>query len=396
MKKHQLPYPLHLIILVSAVYVSGAAQGLLLPLLSILLEDDGTSSALNGINATGLYIGVLLASPFIERPMQKYGYRPILLFGLAIVGVTLFLFPLYHNFFYWFILRIIVGVGDNMLNFSAQVWITVKSPPEKKGRNIAIYGLAFGLGFSTGPLLARLLFLGEAWPFIVAGLGCMLITLLCLYLKNDHPEGHEEIAERFQALSRYKKVWLLGWSGLMITFAYGFLEASLHGNFPVFALRSGYSVDSISVLLPIFVIGSIITQIPMGTLGDRFGRRHILIFSCILGIFGFSFDFLVANHFWPLAFGLLFTGMSVGSLFSFGMAYLSDLLPNGLIPVGNIMAGATFSFGSMIGPFFGGVLIQWVPSAFFLLIGLAIASALFSTFFHNKAIWVQDSERKVV
>ena len=46
-------------ILVIIVSISGFSQGMLLPLISAIFEKDGISSAMNGLNATGLYIGTL-------------------------------------------------------------------------------------------------------------------------------------------------------------------------------------------------------------------------------------------------------------------------------------------------------------------------------------------------
>lgn len=58
------------IILVIIVSISGFSQGMLLPLISVIFEGDGVSSTLNRLNATGLYIGTLLKSPFIEQPLR--------------------------------------------------------------------------------------------------------------------------------------------------------------------------------------------------------------------------------------------------------------------------------------------------------------------------------------
>lgn len=60
-------------ILVLIVSISGLSQGMLLPLISIIFEHDGVSSALNGLHATGLYIGTLLISPFIEQISYENG-----------------------------------------------------------------------------------------------------------------------------------------------------------------------------------------------------------------------------------------------------------------------------------------------------------------------------------
>lgn len=353
-------------LLIGAVFVSGASQGMLLPLISILLEHGGTTSALNGLNASALYIGVLIASPFIEKPTYKHGYKPILIIGLTLVMVSLFLFPIWENFWFWFALRLLVGIGDNMLHFAAQVWITLTSKPEKKGRNIAFYGLAFGLGFAVGPLLTRLLDFGIFYPFLITGGGCLVFWFLMLFLKNDHPEAYlPETGHENGSVFRYKKVFLLAWAGLITTFAYGFLEASLNSNFPVFALRNGYTLNDISILLPTFVAGSLITQIPLGSLSDRIGRNRLILFVSLLGTLSFIAAAIFSGSLTGLFITFLISGAFVGSLFSMGMTFISDLLPNNLLPLGNILAGVSFGIGSIIGPLIGGWSIALPNGGFF-------------------------------
>ena len=91
-------------ILVIIVSISGFSQGMLLPLISVIFEGDGVSSTLNGLNATGLYIGTLLISPFVEQPLRKFGYKPIIIVGGAIVFISLLMFPLWKHVVFWFVL----------------------------------------------------------------------------------------------------------------------------------------------------------------------------------------------------------------------------------------------------------------------------------------------------
>ncbi|MCY8507807.1 MFS transporter, partial [Bacillus atrophaeus] len=61
------------------------SQGMLLPVISIIFETQGESAAVNGLHATGLYIGVLLAAPFMEAPLRKLGFKPLIVIGGALV-----------------------------------------------------------------------------------------------------------------------------------------------------------------------------------------------------------------------------------------------------------------------------------------------------------------------
>ncbi|WP_062238582.1 MFS transporter [Fictibacillus sp. FJAT-27399] len=371
-------------VLVSIVFISGFSQGMLLPLIAILLEESGTSSTLNGLNATALYIGIVFASPFIEKPVRMFGYKKIIITGLILVTVSLFLFPWWKAFWFWFALRMIIGVGDHMLHFSTQVWVTSNSPADKRGRNIALYGIAFGAGFGIGPMMTRLAVYSEALPFIISGGFCLISLFVMTFIQNEYPETKSFNEAGMNTLSRYREVILLAWVALLPAFGYGFLEASLNGSFPVYALRHGIPIDWVSILLPSFIVGSLVFQLPLGLWSDRFGRRNVLLVCLFVGFAAFTAT-LFAGENMPLFLLLFFiAGMFVGSLFSLGITYMSDLLPLHLLPVGNILAGIAFSAGSMSGPLIGGWFIDTFKSgAFVYAISGMLLTLLVITFIHK-------------
>ncbi|MBM7645183.1 MFS family permease [Scopulibacillus daqui] len=370
-------------LLVATVFISGVTQGMLMPLISILLEDSGTSSTLNGLNAAALYIGVLVASPFMEKPTFRFGFKPMLMIGLLTDMIAIFLFPFWENFWFWFLLRFIIGIGDNMLHFSAQVWIMETSSPKKKGRDIAIYGFSFGLGFAVGPLMPRLLTYSIFYPFFIVALVSLVILIFMLFLKNDFPDAHfHDQPQEFGIMKRYKKVILLGWAGFITTFGFGFLESSLHGNFPVFALRHGLNIDDISTLLPAFVVGGLLTQMPLGSLGDRIGRARLILITTFFGTLSFAAAAFIYQSFIGLVIIFVIAGMFIGSLYSLGMTFISDLLPKSLIPLGNILASVAYGLGSMFGPLIGGTLIRTPGGGFFFGITGVIFIVFFSCLIH--------------
>jgi MFS family permease len=367
-------------ILVTIVAISGFSQGMLLPLIAVIFEKSGVSSSLNGLNATALYIGILLVSPFMEMPLRKYGYKPVIIIGGGLVVAALALFPLWQSFWFWFFLRLVIGIGDHALHFATQTWITSSSPTDKRGRNISLYGLFFGIGFAAGPLMTPLVNVNEALPFIVSSLLCLIGWLFVFSLTNDFPEQEVEINSFFNTLKRFKKTMKYGWLAFLPPFCYGFLESSLNGSFPVYALRSGIEVSSVSLVLTAFAIGSILTQLPLGVLSDQFGRRNILMMVLFVGFFSFTAASLFEHSFIGLFVSFLVSGMVVGSTFSLGISYMTDLVPKNLLATGNLLCGIFFSLGSLSGPIIGGIFIQffqtisffYIISTMLLILGLVI------------------------
>ncbi|PAV28105.1 MFS transporter [Virgibacillus profundi] len=377
-------------ILIALVTISGFSQGMLLPLLAIILEQNGVSSSINGLHATGLYIGVLIASPFMEKPMRKFGFKPIIIVGGLLVFISLALFPFWEALWFWFILRMVIGIGDQMLHFGTQTWITTTATKENRGRSIAYYGLFFGLGFALGPLMTRLLSVNEALPFFMSAVLSMLVWSTMLFVRNKWPEQEVDTVHASSSIGRFVQTGKIAWVALLPGFGYGFLEASLHSIFPIYGLRIGHDVGILSLIIPCFAAGSLITQLPLGILSDRVGRKPVLLFVLTAGIGCFLLAALMETS--VLALFILFTlaGMFVGSLFSLGISYMTDLLPRNLLPAGNLMVGITFSLGSISGPFLGGIYVEAFPGVSFFYLIVAVLIVIVG------AIYFQRGKRAVV
>lgn len=365
-------------ILVAIVSISGFSQGMLLPLIAVIFEQDGVSSALNGLSATGLYIGIIAVAPFMEPQLRKFGFKPLILVGGAMVILALLAFPLWKSVLFWFVLRILIGVGDQALHFSTQTWITSTSPHHKLGRNIAIYGMSFSVGFGAGPLFVPLVEVFEALPFIISGILCLIAWSLVFFLRNDFPEHSASSMGAKGTLQRFRTALVIGWVAFLPPLGYGFLEASLSAIYPVYALRQSFDISMVSYILAAFSVGAIATQLPLGELSDRIGRKKVLM----IALSGGGMSFLVATFFesnaWLTLALFVVAGMFVGSTFSLGISYMTDLMPRELLPTGNLLCGVAFSVGSLIGPAAGGLFLEVTEQLSFLLLITGILLTLFT------------------
>lgn len=377
-------------ILIVIVGISGFSQGMLLPLIAIILEQAGVSSSVNGLHATALYIGILIASPFMEKPMQKLGFKPIILIGGVLVFISLTLFPFWKALWFWFILRMMVGIGDQMIHFGTQTWITTTVSAKERGRRIAFYGISFALGFSIGPLMTRLLAINEALPFLLSASFSFLVWALMFFVKNEWPDQKGATVQSVGSLGRFVKTLKISWVAMLPGFGYGFLESTLNGVFPIYGLRIGHDVDMLALIIPCFAFGSIILQFPLGALSDRFGRKNVLLFSILIGALSILGAALLEESVLSLFIFFTISGMFVGSLFSLGMSYMTDLLPTSLLPAGNIMFGICFSIGSISGPFLGGIFVQLFPNISFFYLILGVLVGIFGAVYFKKDVALQE------
>ncbi|QHT60457.1 MFS transporter [Paenibacillus lycopersici] len=358
-----------LAILLSVTLIAGFNQGLLLPLLAILLDQRGIPSDVNGLNAMALYVGTFSMMFFVERPVRKFGYKPVILTGITVTGIATMMFPLCAYLWVWFVLRLAVGIGDSALHYCTQLWIVSSSPPDKRGRYISLYGMAYGIGFSLGPTGINLTKLGSWYPFAMNLLLFAIVFLFLMALKPEYPEAAQPSAENG---NRFLSVYRIAWFALLPAMLYGLLESTMNSNFPLYGLRIALSKEAISMLLPALGIGSLIVMLPLGALSDRLGRKGVLI-GCAFtaGLLFFALPLAGSNL--PLLFVLLaLIGGLVGSFFSLGLAYAADLLPKTVLPSANVIASIHFSIGSLIGPSLSGYSMSHISvNSLFIMLGSA-------------------------
>ena len=361
----------HLIILLFVCIAAGYNQGALLPLLTVLLEQDGVSAGMNGLNSTAMYIGTFATMFFIRRPVARFGYRPVIAAGLLLAAAASFAFPFWSSLTAWYALRLLVGVGDSALHYATQLWIVTTSPSDRRGRYISLYGMCYGIGFSIGPLGLNALTLGKLAPFALISVSMLLALALLRRLPSAKPAA--EVGEK--GGGGVGSVYRIAWIALLPAFLYGYMEASMNGNFPIYGLRVGFPEAQVSWLLLTIGLGSLALQLPLGTLSDRIGRRPVLLACGLVGGAAFACVPLAGDNGYAVAALFAVAGGLVGSFYSLGLAYAADLLPKGRLPTANVVASIHFSVGSIAGPYLGGLGIEhvsrasmfWLLGGFFLL-----------------------------
>lgn len=373
------------IILTIIVSISGLTQGMLLPLIAIIFERNDVPSFLNGLHASSLYIGVFLASLFLEGLLRKVGYKNLVVIGAILIAISMSLFPVFQNMTFWFFLRLMVGVGDNMLHFSTQSWLTETTPKHKLGRIISLYGLSFSLGFMAGPLLAKLHDVHESLPFILSAVFTITASALVFMLKNEFPEETTASISLRSTTVNFGKVMQTSWVAFLFPMMYGVLEACLNSNFPVFAMKQGIPVDLIILIIPAYSLGGILFQLPLGMISDKVNRNKLLVVVTFIGAVMFVICQLFSQN-GPLLVILFFvTGIFIGSLYSLGVTLMTEITPKHLLPAGNLMCGLIFSIGSIFGPIIGGLIIQVSHNTqFFSYIALILFAISIATLYDYK------------
>jgi MFS family permease len=166
--------------IIATVTVFAVAQGLTYPLLSFILERQGTTSGLIGLSAAMTPLGFVVSAPFIPALSRRLGGARLAILCSILAALTLIAIGLMQNVWAWMPLRFLLGVFANPLYVISETWLITITPAPRRGRIMGLYSSIVSAGFAIGPLSLGLTGT-EGWsPFMIgiaAFLACGFIVL---------------------------------------------------------------------------------------------------------------------------------------------------------------------------------------------------------------------------
>jgi MFS family permease len=199
-----------LLVIFLTVFIDLLGFGIVLPLLPIYADDFASEKA---IDNTGWLIGGLMAifsvmqflfAPIWGRLSDRIGRRPVLMIGLSgsVVFYTLFgIATVMKDLTLLFVSRTGAGIAGATIS-TAQAYIADSTSLKDRPKGMALIGMAFGLGFTFGPLIGFLAVpTGKGdpgpWPgYVAAGLSLIALLLAIFKLPESRKPDRPSAARR--------------------------------------------------------------------------------------------------------------------------------------------------------------------------------------------------------
>ncbi|MFF1545797.1 MFS transporter [Streptomyces sp. NPDC058291] len=127
--------------------------------------------------------------------------------------------------------------------------------------------------------------------------------------------------------------------------------------------RGSLSGFQVNALFGAYALGLVPALLVMARVSDRLGRRRVLLAALLLCALGSAVILFSGGAFGTILAGRILVGVSAGSAFGPGTAWIKELSDTGE-PAG---AGArrsalALTAGFAVGPLLSGVIVQWLPS----------------------------------
>ena len=330
------------------------ANGLQGSLIGIRASLEGYSSFAAGIIMTGYYSGFLAGAYFAPKRIKNVGHVRMFAAFASIASISILLHSLHVSFLGWFIMRFITGFCFVGMYTVAESWVNDLSDNEHRGQALSIYMIVSMSGSAFGQLFLNISSPETATLFMLVSILISISLVPILIVVSKQPDF--SVTEFLSIKQLYKASPL----GVVAAIIVGAAHGTLWGIGSIYGLKSGLSIEQVSIFMFTFVIGGALNQYLIGYLSDIYDRRVIILivsflaalFAVFAVIFNYSFIYL-------LIFTFIFGGLTV-PLYSLAIAHTNDFLTksemvaasSGLLMVGGV--------GLTIGPIIGGIAIDLI------------------------------------
>ncbi len=341
---------------IAFVSILGLGYGMLYPLLTVILEEQGVSGTLIGISTMAQSVGAILVTPFLPGILRRFGL-PALMVCSAVSEIALFAcLYVVQDVWVWMPLRILLGVSGSIAFFGSEYWIVAMAPAGRRGSVVGAYAFMVAASLGAGPLLLTVIgfegFLPFAIPILLSAIGTIPVILARRQAPRFAAEGGLADVPRFM------------FGNPTICFAvvlFGALEAGLLGLIPAWGVRSGLEPAAAVTLIGLAGFGTVAIQPLMGPAADRLNRRLLLALCAVVcAALMLCLPLLVGSRFglWTVLF--IWGGMSAG-LYTVALVELGARYDGRELAVGNAAMIMGYSIGAAFGPMAAGAMMDAIP-----------------------------------
>jgi MFS family permease len=308
-------------------------HGMLGPTLPLYAKSFGVSDTLVGLAVSAEGIGMLLAGLPSGMWLTRYGRKPVMVAGTALLTIANLALALAHLFPELLVYLLVTGVAGAMWSISRHAFLADLFPLRQRGRALSIFGGIGRIGAFAGPAVGGWIAkdYGFQAPFLFNAAVSLLTLVLAalLIVEIDCPTGTGPALDwrRLADVGRAHR-GVLGAAGTAQIFAQ-MIRNGRRTLIPLYAATQlGLDVEAVGYIVTVAGAVDMAMFYPAGIIMDRFGRKHAAIPSFLIMAVGMALIPFCHSSGALLAAAVLIgvgNGLGAGSMLTLG----ADLAPQG-------------------------------------------------------------------
>jgi MFS family permease len=369
----RVPLTSYLVVLVGCA--AGLTMGITIGGTGTMLNDLAlnTRSSVEavGIMSSLIFLTSLVAQLIAGVLIDRFGTRPILVFGAFAFGVGAWACALASSIPVLYFAALIAGLGFGGLGLSSMTMVTTTFP-EQRVRYIGLINVFFAIGTVVGPLVGGLAlrFTGSAIPILwLAGAVAFFALIIVLWGIPAQPGSSDEAKTGSGSSSVYlsSALWLCG----LVVILYSGLENGMGTWGPLYLNRSlTLTPETAAFLISAYYLMLTFGRIIVTVIGVRIAAHTILLISFAGTLLGGILLILGHENAVFTIIATLLMGISFGPIFPTMFALATAAFPQSPGKVGSIIASSGSLGGTLLIPLNGAILERGgtSPMTFYLLI----------------------------
>ena len=362
-KNANSPFSVGLPALYLVAFLSGISLGLFNPFISTLMKEKGYDNIVIGANSTLYFFVIAAGTPIVASILRQIGLRKTMMLGFLLMGITAPLFAFTTQLSLWFIIRGVMGLACCLYLISGQTAINYFCNDQNRAMVNGLDALAFSLGFGIGPIMGAVAY--NLSPKITFLLGSSLILSGIVVVFFGLPEKTVKFQKPNFSIIQKLKLPLQG------AFAYGFSVATLVSLYPLFLLEQNYGIERMGLIFGLFILGGLISTVPITHLADKMGKVKVLVGSVIIvivSVFGLS---LIEN---PMItpFLAFVSGVGMSPIFPLSLALIGSTVTLNELSSGSAVFTSIYSAGCTAGPILSAIVMTMMGTRYIFSLMLVI------------------------
>ena len=331
--------------------INDLIQAIIPSIYPILKESYHLTFTQIGLITFAFQFSASILQPFVGYYTDKYP-KPFsqiygMLFSLAgIVSIS------FANNLYWIIASVmLIGIGSSIFH-PESARISNLASGGKRGLAQSIFQVGGNFGTALGPLLVALIVVPNSqkyilWFVIAAVIGLGILSKIAFWYRDHLVFRKHKMPPPFDIHNLPKrKVQIYIGILLIVIFSKFFYSASLSTYYTFYIIDKFHlSIQQAQFHMFIYLIAYAIGTILGGPLGDKFGRKYIILFS-VFGATPFALLLPYVDLFWTDVL-MIVIGLIISSAFPAIIVYAQELVPKKLGLVSGLFYGFAFGMGAL-------------------------------------------------
>ncbi len=401
-----------ILLLSGSVALMMTGYGLVMPVFARRLSEFGGGVEELGLMTMAFALAQLIGAPYMGGQADKRGRRPIILLSLVSVSFSYIGYLLAPTTAVFIAVRAAAGFLTSGLFPAAMGVVADLVSEDHRARWAGIVMGSYAVGMIFGPVIGGVLYdgFGFAAPFIlsavVAFMALIAGSLLIPETRTAEIRNREMLRRRHANPQRVGKssIWdalprplLIFGTLLAVDFISAFSFAFVEPQMIFYFYDSlGWTTTQFGVLVGVYGLSTVLGQVGLGQLSDKWGRKPLIIAGLIPNLVFFG-GLAVLTNYTAMMVGAVFAGLGNALIAPAANAFYLDITAEEHRSRIIGLKGSFLSLGGVLGPLAVAAVsgLMAPQNVFWIACGLVLVALVLGLFFLQEQKHIVADPRRV-